>query len=351
MLSKFAPELNKVYFINRHSALHILEGTGLIEVDFKSYRNWGDKIIFLEKGQYIKFLSPDFLVRKIEFDKEERFRNENVRVLFKHLVSLGYINFKECEDCQKFLSDSVFSDNISDIIDISSKQWYWQNPFQANEKEYHLIFDAKEIIDQQYKNHLSNQDLASLLKPDFPNVHKLFTDKIGLTIRGLLGKKRLLESQKEVAFSNKNVQEIAYEFGYKDPAYFSRQFKSNTGKTPLEFREQVHFERKDLFVQELYQLIQHFHAEQRQASFYADELNMSVKTLSKKVREKLHLSLGQLIRQELIRTAKKRLLEENISVKEIAFGLGFEEANHFSAFFKHYAGMPPTDFRNKKYHP
>ena len=129
MVKKFTPEINKVYFINQYTLVQILSGNGSIQVDFKNYFDWQDKIIYLEKGQYIKFLSENFIVRQIEFDDEAVFRNKEVRVLFKHLISLGYINFSECETCQQYLSNTIFSSQLSDIIDISSKQWYWQNPF------------------------------------------------------------------------------------------------------------------------------------------------------------------------------------------------------------------------------
>ena len=66
-VEKFSPEINKVYFIERHTLIHILSGKGSIQVDFKNYFDWQEKAIFLEKGQYIKFLSDDFTIRKIEF--------------------------------------------------------------------------------------------------------------------------------------------------------------------------------------------------------------------------------------------------------------------------------------------
>ncbi|MEP5914215.1 MAG: AraC family transcriptional regulator, partial [Flavobacteriaceae bacterium] len=150
MVEKLLPKINKVYFINKYTLLHIISGSGTIEVDFKNYTDWEDKAIYLEKGQYIKFFSDDFVVRKIEFPNKTIFEKKEVRVLFKHLISLGYINFNECEECKRYLSNTVFSENTSEIIDISSKQWYWQNPFQASKQEYQIIFDVKEIIDKEY---------------------------------------------------------------------------------------------------------------------------------------------------------------------------------------------------------
>jgi AraC family 4-hydroxyphenylacetate 3-monooxygenase operon regulatory protein len=36
-----------------------------------------------------------------------------------------------------------------------------------------------------------------------------------------------------------SVQEIAFELGYQDPAYFARFFKKNTGETATDFRERA----------------------------------------------------------------------------------------------------------------
>ena len=120
MITKIFPTFNKVYLMEKYTMFHILEGNGGIEVDFKKYHDWKDKLIFLSTGQYIKFLSENFVVRKIEFKEAEVFRNKEIRVLFKHLVALGYINFNECLTCQQYLNNSVFSVQSSDIIDAVS---------------------------------------------------------------------------------------------------------------------------------------------------------------------------------------------------------------------------------------
>lgn len=344
MVSKFHPELNKVYFIDKYTMLHILKGSGGIEVDFKSYHDWQDKLIFLEKGQYVKFLSDSFSVRKIEFEDKEVFRNKDVRVLFKHLVALGYINFNECEMCHQYLNNSVFSEQSSDIIDISSEQWYWQNPFHAKQEEYHIIFDVKEVIDEQYKNHLSNEKISRIIGLQGYNAQALFKNKVGITVKSLLNQKRFLESKKEIAFSDKSIKEIAYEFGFKDPAYFNRVFSNLEGESPNSFRNTIDFEHRDTFLVELYHLLELHHKEQRSIDFYANKMNVSIKTLSKKVKDKLNITLGQLIRQEVVNTAKL-LLQTDVHIKEIAFELGFEESNHFSSFFKHHTTLSPLDYR------
>ncbi len=347
-VEKFAAEINKVYFIESHTLIHILSGKGSIQVDFKNYFDWQEKAIFLEKGQYIKFLSDDFIVRRIEFSNETKFYSDEVRVLFKHLISLGYIDLLECEDCNAFLSETTLTDNSADIIDISSKQWYWQNPFKANKEEYQVIFDAKEIIDVEYANNLSSDDLVNLINERGYNAQALLKNKIGLSVKNLMGAKRLQEGLKEVAFTNKNIQEISFDLGLKDDAYFNRIFKNATGQTPKQFRQNFDFENRDLFTQDILQLLQKYHTEERSLAFYADKMNLSIRSLSNKVQSKMNTSLGYLIRLELINTAKLMLLDGE-SITTASRRLGFEEPNHFSRFFKHYAGITPTDFKLKKY--
>ncbi len=345
MVSKFTPKVNKIYLLETHSLFHIMKGKGTIQVDFKSYLNWDDKLIFLEKGQYIKFSSDSFIVRRIDFGNQILFKSQDVRILFKHLVSLGYIDYLDCKDCQDYLSNTIFS-SPKDIIDISVNQWYWQNPFNADKKEYQIIFDIKEIIDQEFKNHLSVDELIKKISKNNQNINYLLKNKIGLTIKKLEVNKRLIEDQKLIAFTNNSIKQIAYEQGYKDVAYFNKNFKKNTGITPSEFRDQIGYQIDDHFGNDLFQLIQEHHTSQKKLSFYADKLHIAEKTLSKKVRQKLNASIGQLIRHEIIRTSKEHLLNGE-KIKDIAFFLGFEEANHFSTFFKNYTQLTPSAFLKK----
>lgn len=345
MINKFRPKANEIYFIEQYTLLHILEGNGAIEVDFKNYLNWDDKLIFLEKGQYIKFSSDLFLVRKINFENNDLHSNNDVRILFKHLISLGYIDYLDCKDCQKYLSNTLLS-SPKDIIDISINQWYWQNPFNAEKKEYQIIFDVKEVIDKEFKNHLSVKDLVQKISLKNQNINYLLKNKVGITLKKLEVKKRLIEDQKLIAFTNQSIKQIAYEQGYKDITYFNKNFKNNTGSTPNEFRDKIGYQLEDDFERDLFKLIQEFHTSEKKLSFYANQMHISEKGLVKKVRQKLNSTMGQLIRHEIIRTSKDLLLEGE-KIKNIAYQLGFEEANHFSSFFKHYTQITPSQFLKK----
>ena len=118
-----------------------------------------------------------------------------------------------------------------------------------------------------------------------------------------MSQKRLSESQKAIAFTDQPIKSIAIDLGFKDVAYFNRVFKEEVGLTPSEFRESIDYETEDVFAQQLFQLINEFHTEQRKTTFYADQLFMSEKALARTVRKKLNTTLGQLIRKEIIKRA------------------------------------------------
>ena len=79
-----------------------------------------------------------------------------------------------------------------------------------------------------------------------------YADELGIsqnhlndTIKSLTGKSagQLIKDQliKQATMclkhSHKSISEIAYRLGYDDPSYFARYYKSQTGKTPAEFRK------------------------------------------------------------------------------------------------------------------
>lgn len=345
-VDKIQPEVNKVYFINKHTLFHVLDGHGTIEVDFKNYANWQDKLIYLDKGQYIKFLSDNFIVRRIEFEDPEMFKNKNVRVLFKHLLSLGYINFTECIDCQRFLDDTLFEESKEAIIDVSSEQWFWQNPFGAEKDEYQIIFDVKDIVDDQHSAYLNASEIVEILSATGYSIHNMFQDKIGISVKRLIQNKRVLESKKQIAFTEKSIQQISYDQGFNDPSYFNRFFLRETGMKPMDFRNNSDYIHRESFADDILGIIRDHHKEEKHMGYYADQMNMSIKTLSRKVKQKLNVSFGELIKNEVIASSKKRLMA-GMSVKEVSKELHFEEANHFTRFFKNATGITPTEFQKK----
>jgi AraC family transcriptional activator of pobA len=80
-------------------------------------------------------------------------------------------------------------------------------------------------------------------------------------------------------------------------------------------------------------------------SDYANLLNKSPKTLSNLFAKYNNKSPLQLINNRITLEAKKLLLLSEKSSKEIAYSLGFNDASHFSKFFKNQTGASPIHFK------
>jgi len=80
---------------------------------------------------------------------------------------------------------------------------------------------------------------------------------------------------------------------------------------------------------------------------YAARLALSAKRLDQLCRAALGKSAQRLVHERLALEAQRRLAFEAGSVKEIAFGLGFEDPSYFSRFFRALTGTTPKDFRRQ----
>ena len=74
--------------------------------------------------------------------------------------------------------------------------------------------------------HLSSSYLSDLLKKE-----------TGLNAKEHINSFIIDKAKTRLLSSTDTVSEIAYELGFNYPHYFSRLFKSKTGKTPNEFRQ------------------------------------------------------------------------------------------------------------------
>jgi AraC-like DNA-binding protein len=88
----------------------------------------------------------------------------------------------------------------------------------------------------------------------------------------------------------------------------------------------------------------HFRKE-HDVQFYAAALYKSPKTLANSFAKFGSGSPLQIIHSRLILEAKRLMLYTDKSVKEISNELGFEDAAHFTKFFKNQLKMTPTGFK------
>lgn len=82
-------------------------------------------------------------------------------------------------------------------------------------------------------------------------------------------------------------------------------------------------------------------------SYYAEKLHVNAKYLTEVVRQISSKTAKEFITDRVLLESKRLLEFSALSVKEIAYEVGFEEPLAFSAFFKRKAGLSPSAFRTQ----
>lgn len=88
---------------------------------------------------------------------------------------------------------------------------------------------------------------------------------------------------------------------------------------------------------------------QKAPSWYAEKLNISLSYLNECVKTSTGIAVSLHIQQEIALEAKRQLAHTNLSIKEVAYLLGYTDPAYFNRVFLKVVGERPAVYR-KKYH-
>lgn len=100
-----------------------------------------------------------------------------------------------------------------------------------------------------------------------------------------------------------------------------------------------------LIIKFLKLLAKHYR-QQREVSFYARQLCITTTYLYKLTHKRWNLSPKDIINQQTVSEIKSLLSTTDMSVKEIAHTLNFEDPPYMCRYFRQHTGLSPIEFRN-----
>ena len=105
----------------------------------------------------------------------------------------------------------------------------------------------------------------------------------------------------------------------------------------------------DSIFQKFLTLLFRYYKQEREVTFYANQLSLSSRYFSSIVKERSGSSALQWIIQMVISSTKEELANTDKSVKEIAREFNFPSQSFFGKYFKQYVGMSPRKYRNEQW--
>ena len=93
-------------------------------------------------------------------------------------------------------------------------------------------------------------------------------------------------------------------------------------------------------------LVQQYFRQHRFLEFYANELEITPKHLSRTVKAQTGFTAVEWIERYVILESKVLLKSSNLNIQQIADELNFPSQSFFGKYFKKVTGMTPKEFRN-----
>ncbi|MCX7548936.1 helix-turn-helix transcriptional regulator [Xanthomarina sp. F1114] len=92
-----------------------------------------------------------------------------------------------------------------------------------------------------------------------------------------------------------------------------------------------------------------YYKKEHSTTFYANKLHITPDHLNRTVKSKIGKTAKDYIQARIITEAKRLLYFTDITNKEIAYDLGFNEPANFSAFFKKHTKLSPSLFKKTEF--
>lgn len=108
----------------------------------------------------------------------------------------------------------------------------------ARSEDLHIFQTFNELIELHYREHWPLSLYAERLGVTEARLNDVCRRVGDLPSKRLVFDRLMQEAKRLLLFTGRSVNEICFELGFKDPAYFSRFFSRNSGVTPGFYRDQ-----------------------------------------------------------------------------------------------------------------
>jgi len=92
------------------------------------------------------------------------------------------------------------------------------------------------LLETNYQNAWTVADYAAQVGISAPHLTRICADVLGAPPNELVRQRRMIEAKRLLEYTALPISQIADRCGFRDPAFFSRSFKSSVGSTPKAFR-------------------------------------------------------------------------------------------------------------------
>jgi AraC-type DNA-binding domain-containing proteins len=128
--------------------------------------------------------------------------------------------------------------------------------------------------------------------------------------------------------------------------HLTKAFFYGAGHTFHNITQNEKKSKQEVLVEKFTNLVQSHYREQRGLEFYANQLCLTPKYLSKTIKESTNTSANDWIDNYVTLEAKALLKSTNMTIQQISDELNFPSQSFFGKYFKRVVGTSPKEYRN-----
>ncbi|WP_409524884.1 helix-turn-helix domain-containing protein [Nitrincola sp. MINF-07-Sa-05] len=109
---------------------------------------------------------------------------------------------------------------------------------ETRTRETRHMQQFRALIEAHFSNQWKVEDYARELNMPPARLNRMCKTVLGRNAKSLLQERLLLEARRKLIYTRATIEQVAFDLGYVDPAYFSRVFQQAEGVSPKVYRQQ-----------------------------------------------------------------------------------------------------------------
>ena len=99
-----------------------------------------------------------------------------------------------------------------------------------------IVSQFQHMVNEYFLLKITVEEYARLLNISPNHLSQTIKEVTGKTAKSFISKRRFDEASYLLLYTNMDIAEIAFQLHFSEPTHFSKFFKKESGKTPMEFR-------------------------------------------------------------------------------------------------------------------
>ena len=255
-----------VKYPHRHDffeVLYLMKGSGFHVIDGNKYEIKPPCVFFMSPGQAHKlefsndiegfifiFTSDFYLINRsnqntlIEFPFFFTLQQDNPPLILKDSNDVAFLEKLFVQGISELETRGAahaieMLRSILDLILTTCAARYQTIETSGNKGKGHILVKRfYSLVEEKHQQNLSLNQYAEMLSVSPNHLTQMLKKLTGKTSTQIIKAKQILEIKRLLVHTNLTVSEIASHLNFYDQSYFSKFFKRETGKLPLQYRNE-----------------------------------------------------------------------------------------------------------------